>query len=408
MDHTLESFTEEFIDEFCFDETEDDRCLQLYHEIYGESSRSKHRKSIFRDRVAGHQRLLNDYFSPNPVYPEQVFRRRFRMGKHIFLRIVDALTNSDPYFQQRVDAVGRKGLSPLQKCTAAMRMLAYGVAADAVDDYVRIGGTTAVECLKKFVSNVITIFESEYLRKPNSNDVERLLQMGEARGFPGMMGSIDCMHWQWKNCPKAWKGMFMSGHKGVATILLEAVASSDLWIWHAFFGVAGSNNDINVLDRSPVFDEVLQGRAPEVNYTINGHNYNMGYYLTDGIYPEWATFVKTIPRPQGDKRKLFSKYQESQRKDVERAFGVLQSRFAIVRGPARFWDKGDLGKIMRTCIIIHNMIVEDERDTYATQFGPLPIYDDATNGLSQPDLGEEPFIPYETYVQKSEYYTDEG
>ncbi|XP_074336572.1 uncharacterized protein LOC141673729 [Apium graveolens] len=131
----------------------------------------------------------------------------------------------------------------------------------------------------------------------------------------------------------------MSGHNGVATILL---ASSDLWIWHAFFGVAESNNDINVLDRSPVFDDVLQGRTPEVNYTINGNNYSMGYYLTDGIYPEWATFVKKIPRPQSGKRKLFSKYQESQRKDVERAFGVLQSRFAIVRGPARFWDKGDL------------------------------------------------------------------
>ncbi|XP_074325375.1 uncharacterized protein LOC141662739 [Apium graveolens] len=326
---------------------------------------------------------------------------RFRMGRHVFLRIVDALSNFDPYFQQRIDAVGRKGLSPLQKCTAAIRMLAYGISADAVDDYVRIGETTAIECLKRFVSGVITIFEGEYLRTPNSNDVQRLLQMGEARGFPGMMGSIDCMHWQWKNCPKAWKGMFMNGHKGVATIVLEAVASSDLWIWHAFFGVAGSNNDINVLDRSPVFDEVLQGRAPEVNYTINGNNYNTGYYLTDGIYPEWTTFVKTIPRPQNEKRKLFSKYQESQRKDVERAFGVLQARFAIVRGPARFWDKADLGRIMRACIIIHNMIVEDERDTYATQFGPLPIYDDATNGLSQPNLGEEPFVPYETYIQNS-------
>ena len=91
-----------------------------------------------------------------------------------------------------------------------------------------------------------------------------------------------------------------------------------------------------MLDRSPIFDDVLEGRAPEVNYNINGNNYNMGYYLTDGIYPEWATFVKTIPRPQGEKRKLFSKYQEGQRKDVERAFGVLQSRFAIVRGPTRF------------------------------------------------------------------------
>ncbi|XP_074337691.1 uncharacterized protein LOC141674890 [Apium graveolens] len=261
--------------------------------------------------------------------------------------------------------------------------------------------STAVECLKKFVNDVILVFESEYLRKPNSNDVQRLLAMGEARGFPGMMGSIDCMHWQWKNCPKAWKGMFLSGHKGIPTIILEAVASSDLWIWHAFFGVAGSNNDINVLDRSPLFDEVLEGRAPEINYNVNGNNYSMGYYLTDGIYPEWATFVKTIPRPQGEKRKLFSKYQESQRKDVEPAFGVLQSRFAIVRGPARFWDKNDLAKIMRACIILHNMIVEDERDTYATPFGPLPIYDDTTNGLSQPNLGEEPFAPYERYIERN-------
>ena len=75
--------------------------------------------------------------------------------------------------------------------------------------------------------------------------------------FLGMIGSIDCMHWQWKNCSKAWKGMYMSGYYGVLTIILKIVASSDLWIWHAFFGVANSNSNINVLDRSPVFEEVL-------------------------------------------------------------------------------------------------------------------------------------------------------
>ncbi|KAK3195792.1 hypothetical protein Dsin_027102 [Dipteronia sinensis] len=54
--------------------------------------------------------------------------------------------------------------------------------------------------------------------------------------------------------------------------------------------------------------------------------------------------------------------QEGCRKDVERAFGVLQSRFAIVAGPARFWHKQVLHDIMTTCIIMHNMIIEDERD----------------------------------------------
>ena len=71
----------------------------------------------------------------------------------------------------------------------------------------------------------------------------------------------------------------------------------------------------------------------------------MGYYLTDGIYPQWATFVKTIQSPLGNKTKYFAKAQEAVRKDVERAFGVLQSRFAIVRGPARFWDKDTLREI---------------------------------------------------------------
>ena len=57
--------------------------------------------------------------------------------------------------------------------------------------------------------------------------------------------------------------------------------------------------------------------------------------------------------------------QEACRKDVEHAFGVLQSRFAIVAGPTRFWRKEVLHDIMTTCIILHNMIVGDERDLSA-------------------------------------------
>ena len=79
----------------------------------------------------------------------------------------------------------------------------------------------------------------------------------------------------------------------------------------------------------------------------------------------------------------------------------MQSRFAIVRRPARFWDKEDLAKIMRACIILHNMIIEDERDTYATPFGPLPSSDNATDGLSPANLGEEPLASYEIYIWRT-------
>ncbi|KAK2634887.1 hypothetical protein Ddye_029679 [Dipteronia dyeriana] len=92
----------------------------------------------------------------------------------------------------------------------------------------------------------------------------------------------------------------------------------------------------------------------------------MGYYLADAIYPKWSTLVQTIHDPRGPKKILFAMKQEACRKDVERAFGVLQSRFAIVAGPARFWHKQILHDIMTTCVTMHNMIIADECDVTAS------------------------------------------
>ena len=62
------------------------------------------------------------------------------------------------------------------------------------------------------------------------------------------------------------------------------------------------------------------------------------------------------------KAKLYAQRQEAARKDVERAFGVLQKRWAIIRHPARLWEREELADIMYACIILHNMIVEDEQE----------------------------------------------
>ena len=133
----------------------------------------------------------------------------------------------------------------------------------------------------------------------------------------------------WKNCPAAYHGMY-TGHVHRPTIVLEVVASYDLWLWHAFFGMPGSNNDINVLDASNLFANLQEGCDPSANYTIMGNHYNMGYYLASGIYPKWATIVQSISHPRELAHEFFAKKHESYRKDVERAFGVLQARFAII------------------------------------------------------------------------------
>ncbi|GKF17523.1 ALP1-like protein, partial [Tanacetum coccineum] len=87
------------------------------------------------------------------------------------------------------------------------------------------------------------LYMPKYLRKPTLEDVVKIQQKhNNVHGFPGMLESIDCMHWEWKNCPVSWQGQYGRGDKKYPTIMLEAVASQDLWIWHAFYGMAGANN----------------------------------------------------------------------------------------------------------------------------------------------------------------------
>ncbi|XP_074362011.1 uncharacterized protein LOC141702218 [Apium graveolens] len=155
-----------------------------------------------------------------------MFRRRFRMRQLLFLRIEGAVTAHDSYFIQKTDAVGVRGLSSLQKITAALRMLAYGADEDSVDEYIRISESITIDSLKRFVKAIIEVFGPEYLRRPNTEDTSRLLAFAEQHGFPA------------------------------------------------------------------------EGRGPEVNFSINGHEYKMGYYLADGIYPSWPIFVKNISVPQ--------------------------------------------------------------------------------------------------------------
>ena len=181
-----------------------------------------------------------------------------------------------------------------------------------------------------------------------------------------------------KNCPIAWEGQFTRGDKGTSTISFEAVASHDLWIWHTFFGCASTLNDINFLDRSPVFDDIEQGNTPRVNFFVYQRQYNMAYYLADGIYPSYPTFVKSIRLPQSEPDKLFVQLQEGCRKDIERAFGVLHARFKII------WNIADLAIIMRSCIILHNMIVENERDTYAQHWTDYDQSKESGSSTPQP------------------------
>nr|GEX83884.1 putative nuclease HARBI1 [Tanacetum cinerariifolium] len=191
------------------------------------------------------------------------------MARLLFNQIVIDVSNHDSFFRTNMDCAGRQAISGLLKCTSAIRQLAYDVHADFLDEYVQINERTSRTALDHFCQAVMEIYGPEFLRKPTVTDIEKLYR-----------------HHEEKHRPDHGPNPFIS---------LEAVASQDLWIWHAFFVVVGSNNDINVLYQSPLFNDLKTGRAPEISFVANGRDLHLDLawysYYTHAYIEDGVTFI---------------------------------------------------------------------------------------------------------------------
>jgi hypothetical protein len=99
----------------------------------------------------------------------------------------------DDFFKCKPDACGKFGFSSYKKYTAAIQMIACGVAGDLVDEYICMRESVCLDSMYKFYEAVVQIFGPEYLREPTVPNTQRMLSINEGRGFPRMLGSIDCM-----------------------------------------------------------------------------------------------------------------------------------------------------------------------------------------------------------------------
>ncbi|XP_048599199.1 uncharacterized protein LOC125579267 [Brassica napus] len=132
VDEALEEMVDQVVDNF------------IDSVIDPHPNKQKRRAYIERHREQGLNQLWNDYFQENPTYPPQMFRRRFRMNKPLFLHIVER-------------------------------------ARDTYDEYLRLANSTSRLCLENFTNAIIKLFGDEYLRSPTAEDLQRLLDVGEEK-----------------------------------------------------------------------------------------------------------------------------------------------------------------------------------------------------------------------------------
>jgi hypothetical protein len=83
------------------------------------------------------------------------------------------------------------------------------------------------------------------------------------------------------------------------------------------------------------------------------------FLLVDGIYPKYSRFVKGIKDPLTQQEKSYTGWQEAARKDIERAFGVLQGQWKFMAHPLDLMSLDVITSRVVTCLILHNMNVSD-------------------------------------------------
>ena len=309
----------------------------------------------------------------SPIFNGREFDSMFRISRSRFQRLMeDFAATGDPFYLSTEDCFGHEIASFEARMLLPLKSIAFGVPPKTFRDYFQMSKTLARDCCINFYRKIRTVYESEYLRTPTKEDLKAITRLHQnVHKVPGMVGSLDCMHTYWKNCPVAWQGSY-KGSKSKPSIVLEAMSDHHLFFWHCAYGYAGTLNDINILNLSPLLESFRDGSFEKLEdeicpFMIGTSAFQFLYILVDGIYPRWSRFVRGIKEPITQKEKTFTGFQESARKDIERAFGVLQAKFQILARPITLMDPELIG-VMVACLILHNMCVSDrimDGDVYA-------------------------------------------
>jgi Plant transposon protein len=345
-----------------------------------------------KKRVFQHKRALDcirhDFQGPDALFIGKDFKMFFRISRSRFQNMLEMFGNhGGSFYSGKADCCRNPTASLEAKLLMPLHVLATGVATHTFCYYYQMSNTLAATACREFNKTYLKLYRKKYLKRPDRQDMVNIAKLHDkVHGVPGMFGSLDCMHTKWKNCPVGWQGSFKGG-KGYPSIVLEAICDYHCYFWHLDYGHAGTNNDINVLHASDFYQTLLDGRMHElekdvVPFVVSDQSFDQMYVLTDGAYPQFDRFVKPLRFAVQPEEHKFMNWQSAARKDIERAFGILQGKFQAVARPIMLHSIKEVATMVKCCLCMHNMCVADRvmNGDFEAAYNPNNILD------SEPDV----------------------
>jgi hypothetical protein len=300
----------------------------------------------------------------------KTFRNRFTVPFQLFLEL---LTMAKTWFPQREFDVFGKEVSPIElKLLGSLRILGKGCSWDLLYE---LSGVSAevhrrwtLAFIKKFSLDMYPI----YVHGPRDNaEMENISGLYAASGFPGCIGSTDCVHIRWEKCPSVWATAYRNGKNNYTSIAYEMTVSHSKKFQATTVGHYGTTSDKTIVK----FDGFVQKIKLEKRYTNAEYELQIGpnkwitekgvYLLVDGGYHKWRILQCPIKHTPDMDEIRWSEFAESIRKDVECSFGILKKRFQLLKNGINWHNKTDIDHAVFSCVILHNMLHEfdgyDER-----------------------------------------------
>jgi len=159
--------------------------------------------------------IYRDFLGPIPKFPGDQFAQFFRISRQRFIKLMqDVVATGDKFYSDR------RGPTLEAMLLLPLQVLALGISASNLCHYYQMSNMHATEACNRFDRIIFQIYHHQYLSQPTATDLRNIISLHKRRHkVSGMMGSLDCTHLVWKNCPKAWEGSFKGKEKKMTIVL---------------------------------------------------------------------------------------------------------------------------------------------------------------------------------------------
>jgi Plant transposon protein len=314
------------------DEEENDELLEENYSLKKE--RKVYPRESYQDSIWYRfcQRDLTDLNSRDG----KTFRLRFTVPYPLFKFI---LTFTERWFPQRAyDVCGKETTPVFLKLLGTLRMLGKGCTWDSLYE---LSGVSA-EVHRKWTLAFLDKFSKElypvYVHGPRNNEeLNQVTILYAACGFPGCVGSTDCVHIRWESCSAQWASAFKNGKPNYASIAYEMTVDHSKRFQASTIGHYGTTSDKTIIKFDGYVTKVrFEKLFTEAQFKIQiAENKwiieRKVYLLVDGGYRKWRIMICPLKHTVEEDKARWSEFAESVRKDVECSFGILKKRYQLLK-----------------------------------------------------------------------------